>query len=345
MKRIALGIFLLLVSLVLASLAVAQNLDAADLHPPVLHPPDALGTLVASTVACPTTGIKATACYALDITCPLVPDYTAYVKIIAPPKPVGTVILTSGGDVNDTYEDAYPYGPVTVQNIVNAKLTAVELTYGAPFSTGLGWEYDANGAGVRAAACRYATVVQWVYKRTVSVPLCATGSSAGGQIISEGLAHYGLGSYLKFAEITSGPPFGRVDYACINNVAQQVEYCSGTKIGMGVGYDNAVKYVDPAYPGTWCSTSLQTGSTQYEMQFLNDSVTSPDATVTYPNTKIRFLFGGLDTSSAIRQGLIYQSLITQKPTYGCVKDAPHSIPDVQDGAEQIAADVIANCHR
>jgi hypothetical protein len=31
--------------------------------------------------------------------------------------------------------------------------------------------------------------------------------------------------------------------------------------------------------------------------------------------------------------------------YGCVKDAPHSIPDVQDGAEQITADVIASRHR
>jgi hypothetical protein len=340
MKRITLEPVFLLVSLLPASFAAAQNLQ-----PGSVHPPDAMGTIIATTTTCPTTGIKATSCYALDITCPLVPEYTAYVKIIAPPKPVGTVILTSGGDVNDTYEDAYPYGPTTVQDIVNAKLTAVELTYGAPFSTGLGWETDANGAGVRAAACRYATVVDWVYKRTAGIPLCATGSSAGGQIISEGLAHYGLGNYLKFAEITSGPPFGRVDYACINNVKEAVEYCSNTNIGMGVGNDNAVKYVDPAYPGAWCSTSLQTHSTQYQKQFLQDSVTAPDAVLGYPNTKLRFLFGGLDTSSAIRQGMLYRSLITTPTSYGCVKDAPHSIPDAQDGAVQIAAEVVANCHR
>jgi hypothetical protein len=212
MKRIALGTLLVLSSFAAAQNLRPQNLQPLDIHPANIHPTDQLGTIVASTVACPTTGIRATACYSLDISCPLVPDYTAYVKIIAPPKPVGTVILTSGGDVNDTYEDAYPYGPVTVQNIVNGKLTAVELTYGLPFSNGLGWQWDAGGAGVRAAACRYATVAAWVYKRTVNVPLCATGSSAGGQIISEGLAHYGLGNYLKFAEITSGPPFGREDY-------------------------------------------------------------------------------------------------------------------------------------
>jgi hypothetical protein len=114
---------------------------------------------------------------------------------------------------------------------------------------------------------------------------------------------------------------------------------------MGVGFDNAVNYVDPAYPGAWCSSSLQSGSTQYEGQFLNDSVTSPDAVLSYPNTTLRFLFGGLDNSSAIRQGMLYRSLITTPTSYGCVKDAPHSIPIAQDGAEQIAADVVANCHR
>jgi hypothetical protein len=330
-KLIALGFILLLGSLfVLSSAAVAQ---------------DQLGTITASTVTCPTSGLTATACYALDISCPGLPDYTAYVKVIAPPKPVGTVILTSGGDVNDTYEDAYPYGTVTVQNIVNANFTAVELTYGLPFSNGPGWQWNAGGAGVRKASCRYATVVQWVYNGSNSIPLCATGSSAGGQLISEGLAHYGLGSYLAFAEITSGPPFGRVDHACINTVQQAVEYCSGADVRMGVGTKNAIDYIDPAYPGAYCSTSLQTGSTQYEQLFLNDSVTSPDAVVDYPNTKLRFLFGGLDTSSAIRQGVYYQSKIKSSTTRGCVKDAPHSIPIVLDGAEQIAADVVANCHR
>ena len=49
-------------------------------------------------------------------------------------------------------------------------------------------------------------------------------------MISEGLAHYGLGKYLAFAEITSGPPFGRVDHACINTVTPAVEYCSGADV-------------------------------------------------------------------------------------------------------------------
>lgn len=307
---------------------------------------DQLGTIKASSVACPATGLKASACYALDISCPKIPDYTAYVKIIDPPHRVaGTVIFTTNGDVNNLYEN-FVYGGVTVQNVLNADYEAVELTYGAPFSDSPGWQHDAEGMGVRLASCRYATVVQWIYNQgeMLGVPLCATGNSAGGQVIAEGLAHYGLGKYLTFAEITSGPPFNRVDYACIDNLAPEAEYCSGSVVGMGVGLGNATNYIDPAYPGPWCSSSMQTHSTEYEAQFLNDSVTSPDAVLSYPNTKIHFLFGGMDNSSAIRQGLNYQSQISQPTTYGCVKGAPHSIADNLNGAQTIASDLINNCH-
>jgi hypothetical protein len=44
-------------------------------------------------------------------------------------------------------------------------------------------------------------------------------------------------------------------------------------------------------------------------------------------------------------GMNYQSQFIQPTTYGCVKDAPHSIPDVLDAAQTIAADLIAKCHK
>ena len=69
------------------------------------------------TVACPSSGLTATACYALEITCPKMPDYTAYAKIVEPIHPRGTVILTTGGDGNNIYE-AYTYGTVTVKTLV-----------------------------------------------------------------------------------------------------------------------------------------------------------------------------------------------------------------------------------
>src|SRR6266567_3918465 len=197
-------------------------------------PPNPPGTVSATQVTCPAIGLPGASCYSLDISCPNIPDYTAYVKIITPPNPVGTIIFTTGGDSNTLYEQ-FKFGSVAVQNVVDANYEAVQLTFGMPFSDGPGWEHNVNGQGVRAAACRYAMVVQWVSQKTAGVPLCATGNSAGGQNISEGLAHYSLGNLLTFAEITSGPPINRVDHGCIDDVPPAVEYCSGADVGMGVG--------------------------------------------------------------------------------------------------------------
>ncbi len=329
MKEHAWKLILVAVFLLLGSGALAQ---------------DHAGTIKASTVDCGGSGLKGAACYALDISCPNIPDYTAYVKTISPPRPVGTVIFTTGGGGNHLYEE-YIYGAVTVQDVVDSGYSAVQLTFGEPFSNAPGWEYNVGGKGVRAASCRYATVVHWVYQQTAGLALCATGNSAGGQIIGEGLAHYGLGNYLRFAEMTSGPPISRVDYGCLDDVPRAVEYCSGADVGMGVGLTDAIDFIDPTYPGPWCSSSMQNHSTLHEQQFLFDSVTSPDAVLSYPNTKIRFLFGGLDDTSAIRQGVNYQSHIAQPTTLGCVQDATHSLPDALDAAQTIAADLVANCHK
>lgn len=315
------------------------------------------GPVVATQVACPSGGLPATSCYSLDITCPNVdvPSYTAYVKIIAPARPIGTIIFTTGGTGTTLYEfgtnGVDGYAATVVSTVFSAGYEAVQLTFGAPFSSGPGWQYDANGQGVRAAACRYAMVVQWLAQQTPSVPLCATGNSAGGALIGEGLAHYGLGSYLTFAEITSGPPFSRVDLACSpTTVGVQAEPCSHANVGPSVGISDATNYIDPAYPGPWCSQSIQPpGSTQYQQQFQNDSITlpaSPDAVLNYPSTTIKFLFGELDTSSAPLQGMEYQSQITSSQLApGCVSGAPHDIPSFLPGAQTIATDLTTNCHK
>ena len=335
MKRILIAFVLLL-----SSCSSSHNQSATQ-------PPPTPSPVTATPVSCPTGVLQGTACYSLDITCPDIPDYTAYVKIIDPPAtPVGTIIFTTGGDGTLLYETFAKYGSLAVSNVVAANYEAVELTWGAPFSSGPGWEHDVNGKGIRAAACRFAMVAQWVSSRVVGLPVCATGNSAGGQNISEGLAHYGLGDVLSFAEITSGPPFNRIDHACIDDVPPAVEYCSNSNVGMSVGTANAVNFIDPAYPGPWCSSSMPpTQSFVHQQQFLNDSVTSPDAVLDYPNTPIRFLYGGQDPSSAINQGLNYQSQIKSKTSFACVQDAPHQLPDAQDAAVMIASDLIANCHK
>jgi hypothetical protein len=306
---------------------------------------DSLGTVMARTIACPSQGLSATACYALDVSCPAIPEYTVYLKTLAPSnRPKAAVTLTAGGTSTELFEE-YAYGQVTVQDLVNAQFLAVEVTFGSPFDENeKGWQTNVDGAGPRAASCRYATVTAWIKNNLApQVPLCAAGISAGSQQIAEGLAHYGLSQYLAFVELGSGPPFSRIDEACISSPGQSVEYCSGADVGFLVGLSDAQGFIDPAYPRPWCSHDIQTGSDLHQAEFLSDSVTSADALLSYPATSVWFLYGGLDDSSAINQGEIYRLNIKTSNHARCVPDAPHSLADVLSGAQQIANDITLQC--
>ena len=307
--------------------------------------PDSLGTISAQRISCPNSGLVGTDCYALQVSCPEIQDYTVYLKTFAPSgNPVGTVTLTQGGTSIALYED-YDFGTVTLDNLRSAGFLSVEITFGKPFNNfEQGWQTNTRGTGVRTASCRYATVTAWIKRNLApAIPLCAAGVSAGSQQIAEGLSHYGLGEYLTFAELASGPPFNRTDEACINGGQHEVEYCSGSFIGMQVTLNDARQYIDPAYPGSWCSTDLRSNRNDHEAQFFADSVTSQDAELNYPSTNVWFMYGGLDTSAAINQGENYRSQIRSTNRVGCVQDAPHLIPDSISGAQQIASDMIAQC--
>lgn len=309
------------------------------------RPSDSLGSVSAEVIGCPSGGLPGTQCYALDVACPGIPNYTVYLKTLVPSgPPKGVVTLTPGGTSTQLFED-YTFGSVTVLNLLTARFTTVEITFGSPFNSAeLGWQTNAGGAGPRAASCRYATATQWIKNNLAAqVPLCAAGLSAASQQIAEGLAHYGLGQYLAFAELGSGPPFSRTDEACIRSRGQSEEYCSGVDIGMNVGLLNAHDYIDPAYPGPWCSDATETGSTEHQAEFLADSVTSPDAVLNYPDTTVWFLYGGLDNSSAINQGENYRLNIKSASHRACVPDAPHSLATELSGAQQIATDLSLQC--
>src|ERR1700684_4358469 len=96
-------------------------------------PPDSLGTIQSSSVTCEG-HLSGGTCYALDITCPQLPNYTAYVKIFEPTVAVtGTVLFVSGGTGTDLLERRI-YGSLVLQKILAKGYRPVELTYGYPFN-------------------------------------------------------------------------------------------------------------------------------------------------------------------------------------------------------------------
>jgi hypothetical protein len=312
-------------------------------------PTDPLGRAMASSIDCPDTSSSFPgSCFAIDISCPEIADFAAYAKVTSPPNlPLGTVMFSTGGNGSGLYQD-YTYGTTALENVLQAGYTVVQTSFGGPFNPSEPDGWEKGPGGIRRAACRYATLARWVYDNInlggASEPLCATGESAGGQQIGESLAHYGLDSILAMVEPTSGPPFSRLDYACICDAGQKSTPCGEGVQSQCLSLSNAKKFVDTAYSSPICSNALTTRSTANQAQFLSDSVQSPDATLTYPHTYVNFIYGGRDDSSAVTLGQDWQSVIRTKSAFACVANAPHDIADVLDGAQQIARDIVANCH-
>jgi hypothetical protein len=330
--------------------AVAQANDAAFASASVtVTPTDPLGKATASAIDCPDSSSSISgSCYAIDISCPEIADFTAYAKVTSPSNaPLGTVMFSTGGNGSGLYQD-YTYGTTAVEAVLQAGYTIVQTSFGGPFNPAEPDGWQTGPGGIRRAACRYATLARWVYDNInlggASEPLCATGESAGGQLIGESLAHYGLRSIFTMVEPTSGPTFSRLDYACICDAAKKDTPCGEGLQSQCLSLSNAQNFVDPAYSSPICSSALSTHSTANQAQFLSDSVQSPDATLAYPETYVNFVFGGQDKSSAVTLGQDWQSAITTKSSIACVADAPHDIADVLDGAQQIANDLVTNCH-
>jgi hypothetical protein len=284
----------------------------------------------------------------VKLSCDGIADFTAYVKVTSPSSsPIGTVIFSGGGTGVGLYEH-YVFGANALNSVLQAGYTAVQTSFGGPFTTSTPNGWVTGPGGVRRLACRYATVMRWVYDKVhranAAQPLCATGNSAGSQMIGESLAHYGVDRIVSMVEASSGPPYSRLDYGCVCNAPPKLGPCGEGLVSQCVAADDAKEFIDPAYSSPICSSAQTTHDTTNAPEFISDSIPSPDATLGYPHTYVHFAFGDLDRSSAVTLGEDWESVITTPNAFVCVPNAGHSIADSLTGAQQVATDIINHCH-
>jgi hypothetical protein len=322
-----------------------------------LLPSDPLGTANGQTIpSCPTSvGINLTGgtCYSVALSCPGTSDLNGYLWVDMPSgTPVGTVMLTTGGNGSGLYWPDFTYGQNVIKGLLAANFITVQTAFGGDFTGSQPNGWVTGPGGLRRVACRYATLAKWV-KDKISpsgAAICATGNSGGSALIGYALAHYNGESIFKMVEPTSGPPISRLDYSCECNQPDLPDPCGGTALlSQCAGLANAQKYIDPAYNSPICSQAVQSHSTANSAQFLSDSILSPEAALAYPNTVVHFLWGGQDLSSAPVMGQAWQQAITDQlippsTAFACVADAPHTLPDVQDAALRIVTDITTYCH-
>jgi len=353
-----------------SAIADADNTTTSPLASVTVQANDPLGTVTPSkgnVIACPSGGVAEGTCYSMTVSCDGVADLDAYIKVNTPAgTPFGTVIFatgTGGSNLYDVDPTLAPGGLAVVDTILMDGYTTAQVSFGAPFVSNQPNGWLEGPGGVRRLACRYATVANWIYQNIheakTSVPMCATGNSGGAGAIAYALSEYGLGNSsssapeISMAELTSGPPMGRLDEACSepsSSVCQPIANmpCS-TNPSLSLCYSPAdAAVVDPAYAQPACTASINGNPPSDAANvFLSDSIADglQPSLFKFPKTYVNLVFGGQDASAAVPQGVAWGNTITSSNTAPpvCVLDAPHAIPSVTDGASQIVADITQNC--
>lgn len=163
-------------------------------------------TVIRPTVKCPSGAATNAQCESIQVSCTGLPDLDATLAIAVPGgSPKGTIILHGGGPgvqfLNSGFADAY----------VGDGFRVVQV----------GWASDwasANGAGVKSAACRPASVFKYVFttvhKSSRTAGFCGQGASGGGATFAYSLAQYGFSDYFDYVVIAAGPGVSRMDYGC-----------------------------------------------------------------------------------------------------------------------------------
>jgi hypothetical protein len=273
-----------------------------------------------------------TMCQSLTVSCPEVPDEGLQL-LITPASVVGkgTVVLGTGGLGTGFYDSQ------VVDQLVAAGFRVVNRAWAS------GWENGEPG-GMARAACRYATLLDWLHdSMDASEPLCVSGNSGGSVEISYALSRYGLESILDLAVPTGGPPMGRLDHGCLGGDSWLADCASLTEATTCAGMtactynDNQRGIIDAAYAGTPCADA----DASLAATWLDDSVASPAADYDYASP-VRFIFGTQDCTIALSLGLVFANAITSDSSIQFV-DAPHATFSTAAGRAAIVSTLDSEC--
>jgi hypothetical protein len=260
----------------------------------------ALGT-VSNVVAgtCPSGLPAGTTCQVVTVSgCPglATETLTATVGLLAATGTAkGTVIHLKGGG-GQGVED------VGAANYAAAGLRQVFVSWDNDWET-------TTSAGIKAAACRPATVMKWIFdtvhggSRTDA--FCGQGHSAGSAQLGYALAQYGMGDYFDYVNELSGPPFARIDLGCDGDAPPTATVCGVTDTmqlpGMLNGWENI------ASPLTCGAKNVPAAELT---RWKNDSI-AIGGVYTYPKTDVQFFDCTNNATAVTAMAQIFEGVIAQ----------------------------------
>ena len=215
----------------------------------------------------------------------------------------------------------------------------------------VGWATDweqTKSSGIKAAGCRPATVLKWVFDEihggSRTVAFCGQGSSGGSGQLGYALAHYGMADYLDYVNELSGPPFARIDLGCNGDAPATAAVC---------GVSDTMKL--PQKLSSWenIQAPLTCGSTGVpapELERWKSDSIAYGGVYAYPKTDVEFFDCTYQATAVTAMAQIYMNAITQAEAdaglvgYHCYGQADGCVGEgLGSGATQAVNSLLAGC--
>ncbi|MFZ0317609.1 MAG: hypothetical protein WAL56_00660 [Candidatus Sulfotelmatobacter sp.] len=271
---------------------------STQLPPPAGNPSVVVGEVVTCTSDFYSNSTTPAVCQSATVTnCPNVSDLSFTYSYDTPASPKGTIVFLSGAGGTDDTGDQGPAGFYFANGY-----EVIQIEWADDWEYTGGNDTNTTTANVRLAACRGATLLNFIFNTNNSTLYsgggrCAEGSSAGSGAIAYALTFYGAGSYLDAVEMKSGPPIADFEQGCEEPPPPEVKICpvgqfgcqlggtqpwvlSPTYTGAASGVRNWTGDSTCAVPGTTTSAASKTAWLQESI--VNDGTGSP--TYSYPKT-------------------------------------------------------------
>jgi hypothetical protein len=228
-----------------------------------------------SQVIC-TSQFNSSVCYQATVSCPNTADIGVMWGVRGSGRK-GTVVFLGGGGGTVTYGNSF------YSSYNNAGLVSIEVAWDRDWELA-GSPYPAN---ILSAACRPATLLDYLYSQTAQGAFCAQGLSAGSAQVAYSLSWYGLAAELNNVELISGPVFSNITDGCkVPNGTPTVRVVPTN----GQSWSDKIAYFTEApsltvWTGNQCLPA--SGSTSAESEAWDDqSMEQTGATVSFPNTTL-----------------------------------------------------------
>jgi hypothetical protein len=236
-------------------------------------------------------------CQSATVTnCPNVSDLNFTYSYDTPASPKGTIVFLSGSGGTDDNGDQGPAGFYFANGY-----EVIQVEWADDWEYTGGNDTNTTPANVRLAACRGATLLNFIFNTNNTTLYsgggrCAEGSSAGSGAIAYALTFYGAGSYLDAVEMKSGPPLADFEAGCEEPPAPDVTICPPGQTQCQLGGTSSWT-LSPTYTGAasgvrnWTgdstcaagtTTSMASDTAWLQESIVNDGTGSP--TYSYPTT-------------------------------------------------------------